>query len=72
LRGPKRDRITGRSIKPLLTPNIIIPNHILKKTSKIYDLDPERTMIAKNVEKAPWNTLGPIYPRAPLALSTLF
>jgi len=71
LRGPKRDRSTGRRIKPLQTPKMMIPNHILKKTINIYDLLPESTTIASNVENAPWNTLGPIYPRAPLALRTL-
>lgn len=55
-----RDRMTGRRIKPLPTPKMIIPNHILKNTLNMYDLLPERTIMAKKVENAPWNTLGPI------------
>ena len=60
LRGPKRDRMTGRRMNPLPTPKMIMPNHILKNTLNMYDLLPERTIMAKKVENAPWNTLGPI------------
>jgi hypothetical protein len=64
--------MTGSKINPFNTPNTMIPNHILKKDSNIYDLLGESTMIARSVENAPWNTLGPIYANAPLALNTLF
>jgi len=50
----------------------MIPNHILKKDLKIYELLGERTIMARRVEKAPWKTLEPIFLRAPLALKILF
>ena len=51
-------------MKPLATPKIMIPNHILKKDMKMYDLLGARITIARKVEKAPWNTDEPIDPSA--------
>jgi hypothetical protein len=64
--------MTGKKINPFATPKIIIPNHIRKNMVKIYDLEVDRTTIARKVEKAPWKTDGPIAPRAPRALKILF
>jgi len=70
-KGPHKTRRTGRRRNPWATPKTIMPNHILKNDSKIYDLLGPRTIIAKKVEKAPWKTDDPIEASAPLALNTL-
>lgn len=72
LSGPHKESSTGRRMKPLQTPKMMIPNHILKNDLKMYDLEGDSIMIARNVEKAPWNTLEPMEPRAVLALKTRF
>lgn len=59
-------------MNPLDIPNMIIPNHILKKTSKMQDLAKARIMIARKVDIAPWNTLEPIEHKAILTLCTLY
>ena len=55
-----KDSITGNRKNPFAIANMIMPYHILKKTSKMYDFDCDSTVIAKKVEKPPWNTLEPI------------
>ena len=67
-----KDRITGSSIKPLAIPKMMIPNHSLKKTRKIYVFAGASVTMARNVEKPPWKTLDPILLRACYALYTLF
>lgn len=62
------ERRTGKRMNPLATPKMMMPNHILKNDMKMYDLLGESTIMARNVEKAPWKTLEPMEPRAPLAL----
>jgi hypothetical protein len=59
-----KERITGRSMKPFAMPNIMMPNHSLKITRKIYVFAGARARIDKNVDKPPWNTLEPILLRA--------
>ena len=68
---PMKDRITGSSIKPLAIPKMMIPNHNLKKTMKIYVFAGAKQIMAKNVENPPWNTLDPILLKAYCALYTL-
>ena len=58
-------------MKPFVIPNSMIMNHSLKKMIKTYDLDGAVRIIAKNVEKPPWNTLEPIYCRAAFVLNCL-
>ena len=58
--GPIKESTTGSSKNPLAIAKIMIPNHILKNVTKMYDFDPASTEIARNVEKPPWKTLEPI------------
>ena len=51
--GPTNDRTTGSRKNPLAIAKTMIPYHILKKTSNMYDFDCESTVIAKKVEKPP-------------------
>ena len=53
-------RRTGRRMNPFETPNMMIPNHILKNTTNPQLLAKLSVMIAKKVEKEPWITLDPI------------
>ena len=64
--------MTGRRTKPLAMPKTTMPNHILKKTIKMYDLAAERIITAMKVEAPPWITLDPILLTATLALYNLF
>ena len=41
-------------------PKTMIPHHILKNTTNMYDFDGPKAEIAKKVEKPPWKTLEPI------------
>ena len=59
-----KERMTGNNMKPFAIPKMIMPNHSLKKTRKIYVFAGARVTMAKNVEKPPWNTLDPILLRA--------
>ena len=63
--------MTGSSMKPLHMPKRMIENQSLKKMMKTYDLEGAVSMIARNVEKPPWNTLEPIWRRAVFALCCL-
>lgn len=47
-------------MKPLVMPKRMMLNQSLKKIMNTYDLEGAVRMIAKNVEKPPWNTLEPI------------
>lgn len=58
-------------MNPLAIPKMMIPNQSLKKAMKTYETLGARTMMAKKVEKPPWNTEEPIFPKALLALITL-
>lgn len=51
--GPIKDKMVGSRMKPLAIPKMTIPNHILKKTTKMYDLAIERTITAMKVEAPP-------------------
>ena len=69
---PMKESMTGKSMKPLAIPKMMMPNQSLKKTRKMYVFAGARVTMAKNVEKPPWKTLEPILLRACCALYTLF
>ena len=45
--------MVGSNIKPFAIPNVIIPNHILKNSPRMYDFAGASTIIAMNVENPP-------------------
>ena len=53
-------------------PKITIPNHVLKKTWKVYVWENPSTEIARKVLAPPWNTLDPIWLSALRALKSRF
>ena len=61
-------KITGSKKKPLDIPNIMMPTHSLKNTTKTYELDGPSADIASKVENPPWNTDEPIWLIAIFAL----
>ena len=52
--------MTGSSRNPLDMPKRMIPTHILKKTTNMYDYEFPNAEIARKVENPPWKTLDPI------------